>query len=377
MSDIARCTGYSVNTVSHALNGIDDVRESTKKLILSTAKKLGYIPNSAAISMRNGRTMAVAAIIPDITGLYFPIMVKLLENRLRALGYDLIIMNTSENPDQELQCVTSALSKNVDGVIICPSMHNCDALDLMERHGVPFVLMGRYFRDRSYESVVADDFRSGYLLTDHMIGLGHTKIAYIGASTHVSSSAERLEGYRAALSAQGIVPDDRLVRICMTPEDITAAAVEIAEHRLDCTSVFGFCDMFCWHIASILAGHGIRIPDGISMGGVDDLRSHIIFPFDLTSVDCPKEQMADCVIKSLFSRIGGDGAKSIRHIIEPTLVVRTSVKSLYTTLFRSAARQPALIRAAYYLQNRFKFRHFMWYNFVGWKNDIFPKGSEL
>lgn len=53
----------------------------------------------------------------------------------------------------------------------------------------------------------------------------------------------------------------------MTPEDITAAAVEIAEHRLDCTSVFGFCDMFCWHIASILAGHGIRIPDGISMGG--------------------------------------------------------------------------------------------------------------
>lgn len=328
MSDIARCTGYSVNTVSHALNGIDDVRESTKKLILSTAKKLGYIPNSAAISMRNGRTMAVAAIIPDITGLYFPIMVKLLENRLRALGYDLIIMNTSENPDQELQCVTSALSKNVDGVIICPSMHNCDALDLMERHGVPFVLMGRYFRDRSYESVVADDFRSGYLLTDHMIGLGHTKIAYIGASTHVSSSAERLEGYRAALSAHGIVPDDRLVRICMTPEDITAAAVEIAEHRLDCTSVFGFCDMFCWHIASILAGHGIRIPDGISMGGVDDLLSHIIFPFDLTSVDCPKEQMADCVIKSLFSRIGGDGAKSIRHIIEPTLVVRTSVKSL-------------------------------------------------
>ena len=201
MSDIARSTGYSVNTVSHALNGIDDVRESTKKLILSTAKKLGYIPNSAAISMRNGRTMAVAAIIPDITGLYFPIMVKLLENRLRALGYDLIIMNTSENPDQELQCVTSALSKNVDGVIICPSMHNCDALDLMERHGVPFVLMGRYFRDRSYESVVADDFRSGYLLTDHMIGLGHTKIAYIGASTHVSSSAERLEGFarRAAL----------------------------------------------------------------------------------------------------------------------------------------------------------------------------------
>ncbi|CDC76698.1 transcriptional regulator LacI family [Candidatus Colimorpha enterica] len=255
-------------------------------------------------------------------------MVKLLENRLRAFGYDLIIMNTSENPDQELQCVTSALSKNVDGVIICPSMHNCDALDLMERHGVPFVLMGRYFRDRSYESVVADDFRSGYLLTDHMIGLGHTKIAYIGASTHVSSSAERLEGYRAALSAHGIVPDDRLVRICMTPEDITAAAVEIAEHRLDCTSVFGFCDMFCWHIASILAGHGIRIPDGISMGGVDDLLSHIIFPFDLTSVDCPKEQMADCVIKSLFSRIGGDGAKSIRHIIEPTLVVRTSVKSL-------------------------------------------------
>ena len=80
MSDIARCTGYSVNTVSHALNGIDDVRESTKKLILSTAKKLGYIPNSAAISMRNGRTMAVAAIIPDITGLYFPIMVKLLDH---------------------------------------------------------------------------------------------------------------------------------------------------------------------------------------------------------------------------------------------------------------------------------------------------------
>lgn len=328
LSDIARRTGYSVNTVSHALNGIDDVRESTKNLILSTAKKLGYIPNSAAISMRNGRTKAVAAIIPDITGLYFPIMVKLLENRLRALGYDLMIMSTSEDPDQELQCVTSALSKNVDGVIICPSMHDCDALDLMERHGVPYVLMGRYFRDRFCESVVADDFRSGYLLTDYMISMGHRKIAYIGASTHVSSSAERLEGYRAALSAHGIAPDDGLIRICQSPDDITAASVDIAEGRLGCTSVFGFCDMFCWQIASILGKRGISIPGDISIGGVDNLLSHIIFPFDLTSVDCSKEQMADCVIESLFSRISGENTGNIRHILEPTLVVRTSVKKI-------------------------------------------------
>lgn len=328
LSDIARRTGYSVNTVSHALNGVDDVKESTKKLILSTAKKLGYIPNYAAISMRNGKTKAVAAIIPDITGLYFPIMVKLLENRLRALGYDLMIMSTSEDSDQELQCVTSALSKNVDGVIICPSMQNCDALDLMERHGVPYVLMGRYFKDRFCESIVADDFRSGYLMTDHMLAMGHRKIAYIGASTHVSSSAERLDGYRSALSSHGIIPDGNLIRICHTPDDITAAALEIADGRLNCTAVFGFCDMYCWQIASILGKHGVSIPNDISIGGVDNLLSHIIFPFDLTSVDCSKEQMADCVIESLFNRISGNAAGNVRHILEPTLVVRTSVKKL-------------------------------------------------
>lgn len=328
LSDIARHTGFSVNTVSHALNGIDDVKESTKKLILGTAKKLGYIPNSTAVSMRNGKTKAIAAIIPDITGLYFPIMVKLLENKLRGLGYDLIIMNTSENPEQELQCVTSAISKNVDGVIICPSMHNCDALELMKRYGVPFVLMGRHFSDRFYESVVMDDFQGGYLLTDHMIKMGHRRIAYIGASTHVSSSAERLEGYYSALSANKIEKDASLVKICRNLDDLTAASIEIVSGKLNCTSIFGFCDMFCWHIASILEQNGLKIPDDISIGGIDNLLSHIIFPFELTSVDCPKEQMADCIIQSLFSKLEMPDDHNVRHIIQPQLIVRKSIKNI-------------------------------------------------
>lgn len=326
LKDIALDTGFSINTVSHALNDQDDISRATKELIMESARRLEYIPNSTAVSMRSGKTHTIAVIMPDISSFYFPIMIKLLEKELVRRKYNIIIMNTNEKAEKEMECVISAISKNVDGVIICPCQQNKDALDLMERNNMPFVLMGRYFEDICYESVVMDDVQCGYEATKYLIRKGHRKILYASASLVISSAYERKMGYERALQEAGISPDDSLVREGIGCASYDKIAEDIVQKRLDCTAIFSFNDMAAWGIVNRLQKKGIRVPEDVSVIGVDNLGSHIILPFELTSVDTSKEEMAACIVESLFNRIYGITAKPVKHVMLPELIERETVK---------------------------------------------------
>lgn len=325
LKDIALDTGFSINTVSHALNDQDDISRATKELIMESARRLEYIPNSTAVSMRSGKTHTIAVIMPDISSLYFPIMIKLLEKELVKRKYNIIIMNTNEKAEKEMDCVISAISKNVDGVIICPCQQNTEALDLMERNNIPFVLMGRYFQDVCYESVVMDDVQCGYEATKYLIRKGHRKILYACAPLFISSASERKQGYEKALREVGIPLDESLVREGISCAGYEKIAEDIAQHRLDCTAIFSFSDMMAWGIVNRLLKKGIRVPEDISVIGVDNLESHIILPFELTTVDASKEEMAACIIESLFNRIYGITVKPVKHMILPELIERETV----------------------------------------------------
>ena len=120
LRDITKVTGFTVNTVSRALKGKEDISVGTRRFIQREARRLGYIPNALAASLRSGRTGSISAIIPDISDPLFAILLRDIESRLKEKNFDLFIQNTDENNDLERRAVMASVSKKLDGVIICP-----------------------------------------------------------------------------------------------------------------------------------------------------------------------------------------------------------------------------------------------------------------
>jgi LacI family transcriptional regulator len=162
LKDIAKITGYSVNTVSRALRDKEDISDETKKKIKKISLDIGYINNAQASSLRLGHTKTIAVILGDISNPYFGIQMKEIENRARGEGYSSFLINTNENVELEWEAIRSALNKNVDGILICPSQHNEDNIRYLMETGVPFVQIGRYFENLGASYVLQNDELGGY-----------------------------------------------------------------------------------------------------------------------------------------------------------------------------------------------------------------------
>lgn len=325
MKDIAACTGYSVNTVSHALNGKPDIPPHTREYIVTTAKEMGYIGNTLAGSLRSGFTKTVAIIISDISNPFFAVMVKLLEAELRQSKYSTLIMNTDEDAALEKEHVMSAISKNVDGVIICPTQQNDEAIHLLKQNHIPFVLMGRCFEGHKFESVLGDDFLCGYLAADHLLRLGHRRILFLNAPSYISSSQERQNGYKKALQDAGVEFDPALVRtVDIVSHDAESLLSGLLHQGAEFSAIFTFSDLLAWETMYVLNANGYSVPKDFSLVSIDNLQSHIRYPFPLTSVDVSKEQMASLIVTSLYRLINDGFSATVKQVLKPKLIIRQS-----------------------------------------------------
>ena len=161
LKDIAEKTGFTVNTVSQALRGSPKLREETKAAIRAAAKELGYVHNALAESLRSGSSRTIAIIVGDTSNLRFSIQLHAFELAFRTLGYQVIVMNTDETAQYELDAVKNAVRSSVDGVLLCPCQKSRAAIDLLESCRTPYVLFGRCYDD--LPAVIWDDERGGYL----------------------------------------------------------------------------------------------------------------------------------------------------------------------------------------------------------------------
>lgn len=331
MVDVATKSGYSLNTVSHVINGKDDVKDETRQRILEAARELGYIRNFVASSMRSGRTRTVAVIVPDVSSVYLSIMVRLLEERFHKHSYSIIIINTNESDELEMNGVETAIGQNVDGVIICPTQRSTRPLELLEQNGIPFVLMGRYFNHHQYESVLMDDFHCGYIATEYLLRLGHKRIFFLNAPSIISSTKERERGYIAAYEDAGLPVCPELIAHFEVNQPCGDIIRRMAEGNPACTAIFAFCDMVAMEIAYHLQALGKSIPEDYSIVGVDNVLSHSYSPFLLTSVDVPKEQMANCLVSTLLRlmrRKNEPVEEAVKQEFYPRLIVRQTTRPL-------------------------------------------------
>jgi len=330
LKDIAIRTGFSVNTVSKALRGKEDISLKTRECIRKAAAEMGHVNNALAASLRLGYTNTIAVILGDIANPHFAILMKEIQVRAREHGYTSILFNTNEDSQMELDAIQTALNKNVDGIIICPSQKSPENLQYLQKTGVPFVLIGRHEAD--YPSVVCNDEAGGYLATKTLLDAGHRNILCLHGALYISSARERLAGFRRAFAELGLTPDENLVREVPVSAQGCASVLEALDAGGQTYSaIFAFSDLLAWDAWCYLQAQGKQVPRDCSIVGFDHIQSRLHLPLSLTSISSYKGQMSTSVVDLLVALIknGEPTADTVLQTVIPTTLAEgDSIQSI-------------------------------------------------
>jgi LacI family transcriptional regulator len=303
LKDIANELGVTVGTVSHVLNGIDDISEETKLRVLEAARRLGYISNGLAASLRSGKTNTVAVIVPDISNPHLAYQIKLIEDKMRELNYSVVILNTNEDEKIEYKAITTACSRQVDGILLCPCQKSLDNIKFLDNLNIPYALIGRFFENFETDYICADDEKSGYLAGKFLIEKGCKSPLYVGAHRHIEAASRRFLGVRKAFFEQGIsLGDDRFVQT----DTITGGNANIIKDILDegfsFDSVVAFSDVIAFEIAPQIKS---LCKEPIPVVGFDAINSHLPLPFYNVSVGMINNGWAAAATDIIIGKING------------------------------------------------------------------------
>ncbi len=306
--DIAAKCGVSVNTVSHALNDKNDISEETKDYIRKAADEMGYIHNSSASFMRSGKTKSIAIIIGDISNPHFSIMIKEIEITARKSGYTTFVLNTDENEKLEKDAIITAISKNADGIILCPVQKNTANIEFLIKSGIPFSLIGRRFENIKTNYVVCDDENSGFIAAEYILDRNKGKIAVLNAPEHISSARERLSGIKKGFDKfQRKFDEGDIYTVEISNESHEKVIKEILSK--DYEGVICFSDI----IALELLSHTDKKLDIVSF---DNILSKFHLPYKFKSITSSKTKMSHETVDILLKAI--EGEDEIKEIVLST-----------------------------------------------------------
>ncbi len=332
LKDIAERTGLSVNTISRALRDMDDISEATSKRVKAVAREMGYMHNALASSLRQGQTYTIAVIVGDISNPYFAWHVSEIEIYARAYGYITYMINTEEDETLELRAIRSSLERKVDGIIIAPTQHTLGNVLYLQENDIPFVMLGRHFREVDAPYVISDDRRGGYLATKHLIENGHKRILAVHGPRYISSAQERFLGYTDALHESGITPDPALVRgVSAIPGNCKKVAEAIAGDKIPCTGIVVYSDVLALEIWYLLKQAGKRVPEDYSIVGFDNIYARSYAPYLVTSVGTTESLAAKAVdmLTSLIRRRRGEDIEiETEKVLDVKLVAGDSSRRL-------------------------------------------------
>ena len=248
LKDIAARTGYSVNTVSHALAGKTDIAAATREEITRVAGEMGYIRNTAASGLRSGRSRTIALILPDVANPNFIIMFRGIEAFFRQKSYTVFVLNTDENPVSEKDAIRAALAQNADGIILCPAAGDAENLVYLQKTGVPYCLIGRRVAESNADYVICDDEQGGYLAAAHLFDAGHRQLAFFNGDGRISAAKERLAGIHRALKERGMtLPADRVLALSVKTDSGTRTRMRtFFEHHPQVSGLIAFIDLIAF-----------------------------------------------------------------------------------------------------------------------------------
>ena len=329
IDDVARLAGVSTATVSRALRGLPEVSTATRSRVLDAASRLGYVASPSASRLAGGKTRAVVVVVPRITRWFFATVVEAAEEVLHDAGYDLLLYNFGGREQARRQLLRlGALYKRVDAVMLIATPLDPDDLAAVARLAIPGVTVSSGTPVPGWSSVRIDDVAAGRAATEHLIALGHRRIAYItgNAADELAFTTHlcRQRGYEDALRAIGVEPDAELwVEGDFTVAGGARATAELMRRGRSPTAIFAACDEMATGALASLRRAGLRVPEDISVVGIDD--HDIAGAVGLTTVAQPVAEQGRLAAAVLLELLRIGTVPSATCAVLPTrLVVRDS-----------------------------------------------------
>jgi LacI family transcriptional regulator len=328
LKDVARLSDVSVSTASMALNNKLGISEETRRKVLEIAQRCNYRPNETAKSLVIRKSNLIGLIVTDIRNPFFSVLVDRFNMEAECLGYNLLLGITSDRIANEKKYVEMFVSKNVEGVIVVPTIEtapNVSHLRSLKRLGIPFVFCTTAYPGISETCVMTDLMIGEYMLVRHLLDRGLRRIHIIAGSRKVLISKLRLEGYRRAFAEADVDYDERWI-VETTPdfEHGYEAARNIINDRPD--AIVTINDFLAMGVLRALKERGVRVPEDVSVAGYDDLLFSSITETPLTTVRQPIDDICRRSLDLLRAKIAGRNGKPELVFLEPMLTIRESTR---------------------------------------------------
>ncbi|MFE9095029.1 LacI family DNA-binding transcriptional regulator [Streptomyces sp. NPDC007264] len=354
MADVARSAGVSVATVSHVLNDTRPVLPRTRQAVLDAVDALGYTPNTLARSLVTSRTRSIGLAVSAISNPYFTEILQGVEAGALEHGYGLLIADPHDDPEHERKVARLLHERRVDGMIVAPSADPRGLLAQLGRHGVPTVFLDRLVdgavtgaatgapprrtpphdgaeRDAGpgagfrFDQVCAENAEPMAGLVTHLAGLGHGRIGLVAGLPGLSTTTERISGYRRGLAAAGLPYDERLVSRgdSATPgaERATAALLDLAAPP---TALVTANNAMTIGALRALRDRGLSVPDDLALCCFDDFAWADLFSPRLTAISQPSREIGARAVRLLLERLEAPDRPSRTVRLPCAFVHRTS-----------------------------------------------------
>jgi len=317
--EVAESAGVSYATVSHVINNTRVVTQETRERVLAAMSSLNYHPNALARSLRQGKTNTMGLVLPDSANPFFAEISRSIEDAAFKKGYSVFLCNTELDTQRELFYVDVLSKKQVDGIIFVAAGDQADSLDFLLRQNMSVVMIDRDLANVQVDAVLTDHQLGGFLATQHLIKLGHERIACIAGPSSITPSAERIIGYRKALEQAGLRCDETLIiRGDYHPQsgmDIMQSILQMSPRP---TAIFALNDLMALGALRAAAEAGCSIPNDLAIVGYDDLELARFTNPPLTTIAQPKKEIGAQAVNLLVDRISRKGGPPSRvvHLFE-------------------------------------------------------------
>jgi LacI family transcriptional regulator len=323
--DVAREAGVSVTTASRALNDKPEISSEKRARVSTAAQKLGYVPSSVARALVSGETKTIGVVITDNSTPVYAAILQGIEEVVNSAGFGLLFCNSADSQERSLYCLTLLQAKRVDGILLTPVQTDTRDILQLQQSDLPFVLLLRHFDEIETNYVITDNIMGGYLVTNHLLGLGHRRIGHVGGPVHISSSRGRLVGYRQALEEQDLPYDEGLVS---QGAFTVAGGYEAVKRLLDRadrpSAVFAANDLQAVGVMKAAKEYGLGIPEDLALAGGDNIELAEFLEAPLTTFVQPAREIGVRGAEIVLAKLRGEQPDIQQVVLKPRLIVRRS-----------------------------------------------------
>ncbi|MDF2925291.1 MAG: LacI family transcriptional regulator [Paenibacillaceae bacterium] len=322
--DVAEAAGVSIATVSYVVNGKRKVAAKTRAKVLQAMEQLQFQPNLFASALMGKSTFTIGLLVPDISNPFFAHLARAIEDEGRLAGYTLFICSTDSDPERLARYLNLLAQKSVDGLVIATGAADRSLFEPLLAQGMPLAQIAREIPRLPVQTVLVDDYEGGRLAAEHLLQLGHRQVGIVAEQPGITSSEERLNGFRHALEdeAAAVCLQEWVVHCEAAVSSAKDAGLRLLRRHPRPSAVFACNDLLAVGILQAARELDLKVPEQLSVVSFDDTVLASATAPALTAVSQPINHMGKLVIGLLLQEIKGEQPVKQRIIVRPELLAR-------------------------------------------------------